>query len=672
MESAAARRLTRKELRKKAVVLECYRDFWRRSQRPVCSLSEAEPYLVRAADIVVRIGWLARPEGDTGSPDGTKVKRAQSADDVEKAVLECVNHAACGGNSAEMLWDLEQCPTADPEGFVRELVHATLRDADKYVIPTLDETYVDQFIASYGKVHPFGSVIEDEDALAELEAVLASMQKTTEGLADVELPSDALKEIVKSLRDIDEKLAQFLPKPKKPEPDMAEDEEKQPKQEAEQDVSMVSESPSPAPSTSSMMFTNSSPATLTKVDQEDMPVDEPEKEKTKEQPKTEDATAMVDDAHQVVSDPITRQDSCLLKINTISDEMTSVKPKVDEIKGLVDALKEEELMKDPVKGLEQVEELQKQARMLSEQLMRALLSLDAINTNEKTRPLRKNQVIEVQQVMDEMDQVTAKLRTYSSTLLKDPVVIEKRKRESEESLASHKDPIAAIRKSEELKKEAEEKAKEEELKKEQKEEEEKKEESQEKDEDEDEEQEEDEDEAMLKETLPLWRSMKLRPRFDEQQQREAYVLTAMIPGLNRDEIVVNHGQDPDDGSEEIVVSGVRVPTLDEMKKLLRQIRQLQEAGRINITTQRGLQLALMQLGKGRYGSFEEHFSLPDDAIGDKVYATYNSGRLGIVIPRQPPQYREYIPRYGGSRYGDSFFDPFSGSRSRYGGFPGFF
>jgi len=171
--------------------------------------------------------------------------------------------------------------------------------------------------------------------------------------------------------------------------------------------------------------------------------------------------------------------------------------------------------------------------------------------------------------------------------------------------------------------------------------------------------------------IPLWKSMKLRPRFDQQQQREAYVLTAMIPGLNRDEIKISQEQDPNDDSEELVVSGVRVPTLDEMKKMLRHIGQLQQNKLINLTTKRGLQLALMQLGKGRYGSFEERFVLPEDALADRVQATYNGGRLGIVIPRQRQVQRQYAPRYGGSRYGGYPFDGFGG-RGGFGGFPDFF
>jgi len=311
--------------------------------------------------------------------------------------------------------------------------------------------------------------------------------------------------------------------------------------------------------------------------------------------------------------------------------------------------------------------------------MRALLSLDAITANDTTRPLRRNQVIEVQQLLDEMDQITNKLRSISSTLSKDPAVIEKRKRESEASLAAHQDPVPALRRSQEAaeeekkKKEAEQQKDEmgEQQPKEQQKPQEEDEEEEEKEEEEDEEKEEEEEEEdeetkLLKEMIPLWKGLKLRPRFEEQEQREAYVLTSMIPGLNRDEIVINQDQDPEDGSDMIVVSGARVPSLEELKKMIHQINQLQAAKRINITTQRGLQLALLQLGKGRYGSFEERFSLPDDAIANKVYATYNGGRLGIVIPRHPRQYRQYTPRYA------SPLDGLYGGRGRYGGFPGFF
>ena len=128
LEQAITRPLTRTEQRKKAIVLECYRDYWRRSARPVCPLVDAEAYLVRAADIVVRLRALLVAEGDTGSPDGTAVMKAQCEKDVERAVLECVNHAVMGGNSAEMLWDLEQCPKENPDAFVHDLVDATLHN----------------------------------------------------------------------------------------------------------------------------------------------------------------------------------------------------------------------------------------------------------------------------------------------------------------------------------------------------------------------------------------------------------------------------------------------------------------------------------------------------------------------------------------------------------------
>jgi len=597
------------------------------------------------------------------------VLRAQSEDDVEKAVLECVNHVACGGNSAEMLWDLEQCPSVDPAKFVRELVHSTLRDADKYMFPTLDEALVDRFITVYDKHRPFGTVIEDDDMIAELEAVIEGMRKTVQGLADVEVPKQTLQDVTKALRELDEKLAAFLPKTEK--------HEEKPEQKQEQPA-MESEAPSPALPSSF----GGCPAKIEKATDDDAMVSEDEKKpepkaeepkKEPEQQKPADSTEMVDDS-QVVP-PATRQDSCLLKINNISSETVSLKPKVEEVQKLCDALDSEALSKDPVSGLEKVTELQRQTRGLSETLMRALLALDALNANETIRPLRRNQVIEVQQLMDQLDQISAKLSSFASTLSKDPAVIAKKERESEASLAAHQDPVAVLRQAESKKEEkakAPEPKKVEEEKKEEEEraQEEAEEKGEEEEEEEEEEKEEDEDGVLLREMLPLWKSMKLRPRFDQQQQREAYVLTAMIPGLNRDEINISQDQDPNDGSDELVVSGVRVPTIDEMKKMLRHIKQLQMTNRINLKTERGLKLALMQLGQGRYGTFEERFILPEDAIVDSVHATYDGGRLGIVIPRQKQRQPQYAPRYG-SRYGGYPFGGFGG-RGGFGGFPDFF
>jgi len=557
MENAVTRSLTRKEKRKKIVVLECYRDFWRRSQRPVCSLSEADPYLMRAADMVIRIRTLLTPEGDTGSPDGGKLLRAESEDDIEKAVLECVNHVACGGNSAEMLWDLEQCPSADPEKFVRELVHSTLRDADKYVFPTCDESFVDRFISIYDRIRPLGTAIEDDDMGAELEAVLEGMQKTVRALADVEVPKETLKEITQTLRSIDERLASYLPPPKKSEPDSDSEAEKKQDQPA-----MESDSTPTIPGVVAAKLEKSTDDDEMESDEEkkpETPADTKQQASGLKEQKTTDATAMVDDS-QTTTTPITRQDSCLLKINTISTEIEAAKPKVEEAKKLVDDLNLESLMKDPLAGLEKVENVQKQVRCLSEQFMRALLALDALNTNEATRPLRRNQVIEVQQLMDQMDQINSKINSYAAELQKDPAVIEKKKRESEASLAAHKDPAVL----QQTKKEQKPKTPEPEKKESAMEETEKNEEEEggnNEDEEEEEQEEEAEEEVLLREMTPLWKSLKLRPRFDQQQQRGAYILTAMIPGLKREEIVVKQDQDPNDGTDELVVSGSRIPSV---------------------------------------------------------------------------------------------------------------
>jgi len=502
-------------------------------------------------------------------------------------------------------------------------------------------------------------------------------KKTVRALADVEVPKETLKEITQTLRGIDERLASFLPPP----PKKAESDSESEAEQKQEQPSMESDASSSQP-----LMPGVTPAKLEKADEDSMVSEDEKKSESDDepdsQPKTEehkpaDATAMVDDS-QTVGNPVTRQDSCLLKINTISTEIEAARPKVEEVKKLVDDLDFESLKKDPVAGLEKVESVQKQSRYLSEQFMRALLALDAMNTNETTRPLRRNQVIEVQQLMDQMDQINSKLNSYASELLKDPIVMEKKKRESEESLAAHKDPVAILEqnkkqpkpqtpKPEKKETEMEEPEKNDE---EQKGEEGEDEEEEGKDEEKEEEEEEEESEVLVREMTPLFKSLKLRPRFDQQQERGAYILTAMIPGLKRDEIVVKQDQDPNDGSDELVVSGTRVPTVDEMRKMLHHIKQLQQNRLVNLRTKRDLQLALMQLGRGRYGSFEERFVLPEDAIPERVTATYEGGRLGLAIPRQAQ--RRYASPYRGSGFGGGYpFDGFGG-RGGFGGFPGFF
>lgn len=683
LEQAITRTLTRTEQRKKALVLECYRDYWRRSARPVCPLAEAEAYLVRAADIVVRLRALLVAEGDTGSPDGTAVMKARCEKDVEKAVLECVNHAAMGGNCAEMLWDLEQCPKANPAAFVRDLVDATLRNSDKYVLPNLDEDYLDRFVSTYDRLKPLGSAAAEEDrvSFAEIEAVLASMQKTAGCLADADVPEHSLKEILNSLRDIDEKLASLLPRKRQevvPSSTVgsasSSSEAETPAATPETTTADVSEAEQPP----KQMLGDECQAQLSASQPQQPQQQQQQQDREQEEQKEEDAKAQESEGEGTVTPPVTRQDSCLLKINTISDNLQQMKPKVADIKERVAALDLAELQKDPVEGLRRVEAVQKESRMYSEYLMRDLLALDTISATDETRPLRRTQVIEVQQLMDQMDEVAAKLRGMSDVLRKDPKVIEKNKRDTEASLAAHKTPRVLEQAKQ---KEKEEKMKEQEKKKQLEEEEKKKQEAQKK---QDEAEQETEEEAEGEEGeqqeeaeeedagIPDWRSLKLVPRFDVKKESKAYVLTAMIPGLDRDEIGINLSQSPEDGSDELVVSGVRVPTRAELAKMDRQLAEWQRATRVDLSNPRNHKLGLLRLARGRYGAFEERFSLPEDSLPDKIRASYEGGRLGIVIPRaQRQQYQPY-PQYSpfASGYDSSPFGSYTG-RGGLSGFPFF-
>jgi HSP20 family molecular chaperone IbpA len=302
-----------------------------------------------------------------------------------------------------------------------------------------------------------------------------------------------------------------------------------------------------------------------------------------------------------------------------------------------------------------VDKLYKDCLHFSEALMKNLLTLDAISTSEKSRPLRKQQVSTIQDLLSNMDNIKEKLSEYKKHLSEDERIAQeeaKLKAAEEEKEEVAKSKADAEEQQEQLQKEEKKKP----LMKHSAQQQEPKQIDIQFQEDEEEEQELDQIPRIHAEK---WASLKLKPNFDISQSSEAFEISGFIPGINEKDLKISLSDDND----VMTISGVRLPTADEELELQRQlIRRIQMASggmiREKIPPQL-LQSKILQMGSGRFGSFSESYRLPDSANFNAVNASYEKGVLRITIPKRV---RKLSPR-------QKYYDPYESSMKRGFGYP---
>lgn len=96
----------------------------------------------------------------------------------------------------------------------------------------------------------------------------------------------------------------------------------------------------------------------------------------------------------------------------------------------------------------------------------------------------------------------------------------------------------------------------------------------------------------------------IAPAVDITETAEAYVITAEIPGVKKDDISV----EVQDGA--ISIRGEKRSKRDESTDTARRLERV-------------------------YGAFSRTFSLPSDAQVDKVDASFENGVLTLTVARQP-------------------------------------
>jgi HSP20 family molecular chaperone IbpA len=152
----------------------------------------------------------------------------------------------------------------------------------------------------------------------------------------------------------------------------------------------------------------------------------------------------------------------------------------------------------------------------------------------------------------------------------------------------------------------------------------------------------------------MWRSMKLKPKFEMAQTHDATILQAHIPGMREEDIEIERDED----GQSFTVKGLRVPTPAEEAAMRRQLKSMLARDPWGLYYPQGEKERdlLTRMGAGRYGSFSETFEVsPDDVDLSGISASYTGGVLRIVVPiqrqkqqKQQPQQRQARaqPPYG--------------------------
>eukprot|EP01126_Amoeba_proteus_P051567 TRINITY_DN6167_c0_g1_i1.p1 TRINITY_DN6167_c0_g1~~TRINITY_DN6167_c0_g1_i1.p1 ORF type:complete len:603 (-),score=179.42 TRINITY_DN6167_c0_g1_i1:142-1950(-) len=303
------------------------------------------------------------------------------------------------------------------------------------------------------------------------------------------------------------------------------------------------------------------------------------------------------------------------------------------IKGLEESLvgMDKQKLTDASNALSFVQDLKKKGGAYLDQLMADLLKLDSIS-GEEVRNERKKQVTHIQELMDSIEAMQGKLGQLEVELKsraeKAQLKKQQEQREKDEKMAAeNRSREEAQRKKqfqmEKERLEAEQKslaqqrrrAVEERTRKEQ-------------------EEKENKDEEMHKqlattdpETFNLadaWKRLRLEVEFQTLEQEDGYLLVGTIPGMKEEDIKIKITAD-----SKFVVSGFRGPTQQEIDVMNRIL-----LNKYKFETKEDHLIALLKMGVGRFGTFEEVFRLPASVDSSKIRAQYVNGNLKIFLPKK--------------------------------------
>lgn len=443
---------------------------------PLFARAEVEDLLTQAAEVVVRI----RRHVDRHR-DGMKLR-------------------AVGGMATEFLFTVEDHPQANPQRFVRQLVHATLHDANGYVEglhAALVDGYLDQ-IRDHTPEEP------QEQTRAKVESVWKQVKELYERLrvSDGQDGAAELERVARSLYTTE--------------------------------------------------------AALTALE--------------RARAATEPSKATAETAS--FQPPPTRgTQDCLFKISKVAEQVSKITGDVQE---LGQRVPQAAGMK-PEDAAKVLDELSHKCLGFSEDLFQTLTTLDTMECSPEMKPKRKEQVVQIQKALDQVDQISDRLRDLRSSLRAQPAPVQQSAASSEEE---DTEMVS-----------------------------------------------EPESDVSLQEA---WPRMRLHPEFRVVEQPKEYLVSSFIPGMQKEDLRLELSHD---GST-FTVEGLRLPSEQEEEIMRRRVR----LNNPNITPAEEAAL-ILRAGSGRYGRFQQTYRVPADGDAGDIEASYDSGHLVVSVPKRRLRHR---------------------------------
>lgn len=340
---------------------------------------------------------------------------------------------------------------------------------------------------------------------------------------------------------------------------------------------------------------------------------------------TDDATA----AAMAVDDSATKEGQ--LKIKRVADDVEKIGVHVRNLHEIAESWHSTHGESEPETDERNIDALQRQTIAYSEALMRDLLTLDEI-VGDELRPIRKHNVREVQSLLDDVDALRKRLVALHRDVKKraDAKRAERAAQEAEATAAAAAAAATAAKPAESsatpvVTDESEQAHTEEDPSS--------------------------SDEsgsgappALEQPIKPAsespgsvpWKSLRLEPEFHVNEADDGAIeLIAYVPGLREKDIdirLVDKGE-----QEQLEVAGLVLPTAAQAQQLWQSAVAMKHEDRRNGPHARFARTPVSALalrgGAGRFGTFQQRFALPRDAVSQDISASLQRGYLTVRIPR---------------------------------------
>jgi len=143
-----------------------------------------------------------------------------------------------------------------------------------------------------------------------------------------------------------------------------------------------------------------------------------------------------------------------------------------------------------------------------------------------------------------------------------------------------------------------------------------------------------------------WRRLKLEVDLTVHDKPQAFIITGNLPGMKQKDIKIRIDEN------KLIISGFREPNELELQQMTRALtaRGFVPRNKVELLT------ALLKMGVGRFGTFQQTYQLPRDGSVDtsKIEGQYSNNVLRVVVPkvvtaRPTPSFnsRQQYPQYPG-------------------------